>query len=71
MYINVRNQCDNVHNSSFNSFLIKMKSTKVQTSPVYLNHALKQLRQSTESRAVLGSKHVMATPAQFVKLSER
>ena len=48
-----------------------MKSTKVQTSPVYLSHALKHIPQSTEPRAVLGSKYVMATPAQFVKLSER
>ena len=46
-----------------------MKSTKVQTSPIYRNSALKHLPQS-EPRAVLGSKYVMAKPA-FVKLSER
>ena len=48
-----------------------MKSTEVQTSPIYRNHALEHLPQSTESRAVLGSKYVMATPAEFVKLIER
>ena len=48
-----------------------MKSTKVQTSPIYRSHALKHIPQSTEPRAVLGSKYVMATPTQFVKLSER
>ena len=48
-----------------------MKSTKVQTSPIYRSHALKHIPQSTEPPAVLGSKYVMATPAQFVKLSER
>ena len=48
-----------------------MKSTKVQTSPIYRSHALKHIPQSTQPRAVLGSKYVMATPAQFVKLSER
>ena len=48
-----------------------MKSTKVQTSPIYRNHALEHLPQSTEPRAVLGSKYVMAKPTQFVKLSER
>ena len=47
---------------------VKMKSTKVQTSPIYRNRALRHLPQSTEPRAVLGSKYVMATPAQFVKL---
>ena len=51
--------------------LIIMKSTKVQTSPIYRSRALKHIPQSTEPRAVLGSKYVMATPAQFVKLSER
>ena len=30
------------------SVLLLMKSTKVQTSPVYRNHALKHLPQSTE-----------------------
>ena len=46
--------------------------TKVQTSPIiYRNRALRHFPQSTEPRAVLGSKYVMATPAQFVKLSER
>ena len=39
-------------------------------TPIYRNHALKHLPQSTEPRAILGSKYVMATPAQFVKLSE-
>ena len=48
-----------------------MKSTKVQTSPIYRSHALKHIPQSTEPRAVLGSKYAMATPAEFVKLSER
>ena len=48
-----------------------MKTTKVQTLPIYLNHALKHLPQSTDPRAGLGSKYVMAKPAQFVKLSER
>ena len=43
-----------------------MKSTKVQTSPIYLNRTLEHLPQSTEPRAVLGSKYVMAKPAQFV-----
>ena len=38
-----------------------MKSTKMQTSPIYLNHALKHLPQS-EPRAILGSKYAMATP---------
>ena len=49
----------------------EMKSTKVQTSPISLNRALRHLPQSTEPRAVLGSKCIMATPAQFVSLSER
>ena len=44
---------------------------KVQTSPIYRNHTLEHLPQSTEPRAVLGSKYVMAMPTQFVKLSER
>ena len=50
-----------------------MKSTEVQTSPihVYRSHALEHLPQSTEPRAVLGSKYVMDKPTQFVKLSER
>ena len=48
-----------------------MKSTKVQTSPIFRHHALKLLPQSTEPRAVLGSKCIMAKPAQFMKLSER
>ena len=48
-----------------------MKSTKVQTSPIYRNHTLEHLPQSTEPRAVLGSKYVMAKPTQFVKPSER
>ena len=48
-----------------------MKSTEVQTSPIYRSHALKHIPQSTEPRAVLGSKYAMATPAEFVKLSER
>ena len=52
-------------------FAISMKSTKVQTSPIYRNRTLEHLPQSTEPRAVLGSKYVMAKPAQFVKLSER
>ena len=45
--------------------------SKVQTSPIYRNHTLEHLPQSTEPRAVLGSKYVMAMPTQFVKLSER
>ena len=45
-----------------------MKSTEVQTSPIYRNRTLEHLPQSTEPRAVLGSKYVMAKPAQFVKL---
>ena len=49
----------------------EMKSTKVQTSPIYRNRTLEHLPQSTEPHAVLGSKYVMAKPAQFVKLSER
>ena len=50
-----------------------MKNTKVQTSTIilYRNRALKHIPQSTEPRALLGSKYVMAKPAQFVKLSER
>ena len=50
-----------------------MKSTKVQTSPIilYRSHALEHLPQSTEPRAVLGSKYVMPKSTQFVKLSER
>ena len=44
---------------------------EVQTSPIYRNHTLKHLPQSTEPRAVLGSRYVMAKPTQFVKLSER
>ena len=47
-----------------------MKSTKVPII-LYRSHALEHLPQSTEPRAVLGSKYVMATPTQFVKLSER
>ena len=47
-----------------------MKSTKVQTSPIYVDRAAKHRPQS-EPRAIVGSKYAMATPAQFVKLSER
>ena len=43
--------------------LFLMKSTKVQTSPIYRNYTLEHLPQSTEPRAVLGSKYVMAKPA--------
>ena len=44
--------------------LCRMKSTKVQTSPISINRALRHLPQSTEPRAVLGSKCIMATPAE-------
>ena len=44
---------------------LRIKSTKVQTSPMYRNSALKHLPQ-LEPRAVLGSRYVMAKPA-FVK----
>ena len=51
-------------------FTLQMKSTEVQTSPIqYRNHTLEHLPQSTDPRAVSGSKYIMAT--QFVKLSER
>ena len=53
------------------TYASKIKSTKVQTSPIFQHHALRLLPQSTEPRAVLGSKCIMAKPAQFVKFSER
>ena len=47
------------------------KALKGKPRPfTYRNCALKHLPQS-EPHAILGSKYVMATPAQFVKLSER
>ena len=56
------------YSNMYGNFFL-MKSTKVQTSPIYRNHALNHLPQSTDQHAVSGSKYVMAKPAQFVKLS--
>ena len=49
---------------------IKMKSTKVQTLPIYV-YCVTKHRPQSEPCAIVGSKYAMATPAQFVKLSER
>ena len=49
--------------------LYKMKSTEVQTSPI-ISKLRPHVTPISEPRAILGSKYAMATPAQFVKLSE-
>ena len=46
-----------------------MKSTKVQTSPISRSRALRHLHNQQTHVQSLGSKYVMATLAQFVKLN--